>query len=121
MRTEGFIFCIMTAQRFCPRPKLMDRAWFTWDMEFASRLPIFSRSLRLSMVRICSSSTTESLERPQFLESSSIWVGSLDFSFWLVIAAAITVGLYRLPTSFCTISTGRTPPCSEPTTGLRSA
>ena len=38
-----------------------------------------------------------------------------------VIAAAITVGLYRLPTLFCTISTGRMPPCSLPTTGLRSA
>ena len=38
-----------------------------------------------------------------------------------VIAAAITVGLNRLPTSFCTISTGRTPPCSLPTTGLKSA
>ena len=38
-----------------------------------------------------------------------------------VIAAAITVGLYRLPVSFCTISTGRIPPCSLPTTGLRSA
>ena len=42
-------------------------------------------------------------------------------SFWLVMAAAITVGLKRLPTSFWIISTGRTPPCSEPTTGLRSA
>ena len=30
-------------------------------------------------------------------------------------------GLCRLPVSFCTISTGRTPPCSLPTTGLRSA
>ena len=39
----------------------------------------------------------------------------------LVMAAAITVGLNRLPTSFCTIKTGRMPPCSEPTTGLRSA
>ena len=38
-----------------------------------------------------------------------------------VIAAAITVGLCLLPTSFCTISTGRTPPCSDPTTGERSA
>ena len=38
-----------------------------------------------------------------------------------VIAAAITVGLKRFPTLFCTISTGRIPPCSEPTTGLRSA
>ena len=39
----------------------------------------------------------------------------------LVEAAAMTVGLWRLPVSFCTISTGRMPPCSLPTTGLRSA
>ena len=38
-----------------------------------------------------------------------------------VIAAAITVGLYLFPKSFCTITTGRIPPCSEPTTGLKSA
>ena len=38
-----------------------------------------------------------------------------------VIAAAITVGLNLLPTSFWTISTGLVPPCSEPITGLRSA
>ena len=31
------------------------------------------------------------------------------------------LGLWRLPVSFCTMSTGRTPPCSLPTTGLRSA
>ena len=36
-------------------------------------------------------------------------------------AAAMTVGLWRLPVSFCTIRTGRTPPCSLPTTGLKSA
>ena len=38
-----------------------------------------------------------------------------------VMAAAITVGLCRLPISFWTMSTGRMPPCSEPTTGERSA
>ena len=38
-----------------------------------------------------------------------------------VIAAAITVGLYRFPISFWIIRTGLSPPCSEPTTGLRSA
>ena len=38
-----------------------------------------------------------------------------------IMAAAITVGLYRLPMSFCMMSTGRRPPCSEPTTGLKSA
>ena len=32
-----------------------------------------------------------------------------------------TVGLCRLPISFWTMSTGRMPPCSEPTTGERSA
>ena len=34
---------------------------------------------------------------------------------------SITVGLCRLPTSFWRMSTGRMPPCSDPTTGLRSA
>ena len=38
-----------------------------------------------------------------------------------VIAAAITVGLYLFPVSFCIMSTGLIPPCSEPTTGLKSA
>jgi len=38
-----------------------------------------------------------------------------------VIAAAITVGLYLFPVSFWIIKTGLTPPCSEPTTGLKSA
>ena len=50
-----------------------------------------------------------------------MWVGSLALPIWEVMAAAMTVGLWRLPVSFCTISTGRTPPCSLPTTGLRSA
>ena len=56
-----------------------------------------------------------------WVSSILIWVGNRPFSILLVIAAAITVGLYRLPTSFCTIKTGRKPPCSLPTTGLRSA
>ena len=38
-----------------------------------------------------------------------------------VIAATIIVGLYLLPISFCTMSTGRSPPCSEPITGLKLA
>ena len=38
-----------------------------------------------------------------------------------VIAAQITVGLCLLPISFWMTSTGRTPPCSEPMTGLKSA
>ena len=48
-------------------------------------------------------------------------VGSFALFILDVIAAQITVGLCRLPTSFWMISTGRTPPCSDPTTGLRSA
>ena len=39
----------------------------------------------------------------------------------MVIAAAITVGECRFPVSFCTIRIGRIPPCSLPTTGLKSA
>ena len=52
------------------------------------------------MVRICSSSTTESFDRPHPSEWISMWVGSLDFSFWLVIAAAITsqMNKAKLPT-----------------------
>ena len=38
-----------------------------------------------------------------------------------VIAAQMMVGLCLFPTLFCITSTGLTPPCSEPTTGLRSA
>ena len=36
-------------------------------------------------------------------------------------AEHITVGLYLFPVSFCTINTGLIPPCSLPTTGLKSA
>ena len=39
----------------------------------------------------------------------------------ILIAAAITVGLYLFPISFCIITTGRIPPCSDPITGLKSA
>ena len=48
-------------------------------------------------------------------------VGRRAFPVWDVMAAAITVGLCLLPVSFWTMRTGRTPPCSLPTTGLRSA
>ena len=86
-----------------------------------STRPIRSRRRRLSSVRICSSRITESLGRPLPCAASAIWVGSLALPSWEVMAAAMTVGLWRLPVSFCTMSTGRTPPCSLPTTGLRSA
>ena len=38
-----------------------------------------------------------------------------------VIAAIITVGLKRFPISFWITSTGLVPPCSDPTTGDKSA
>ena len=38
-----------------------------------------------------------------------------------VSAVSLYQGGSLLPMSFCTISTGRIPPCSEPITGLRSA
>ena len=75
----------------------------------------------LKHARTCSSSTTLSRVRPPVPALMPMWVGRFVLSCLDVIAAAITVGLWRLPTSFCTISTGRMPPCSDPTTGLRSA
>lgn len=39
----------------------------------------------------------------------------------VVMAATMTVGLCLLPTSFCMITTGRRPSCSEPTPRPRSA
>ena len=83
--------------------------------------PARSRRRCLSSVRICSSSTTLSLARPVSSARMLMWVGSRALSSRDVMAAAMTVGLCRLPISFCTMSTGRTPPCSEPTTGERSA
>ena len=61
------------------------------------------------------------LSKPNCRAANSMCVGSFAFPVWEVMAAAMTVGLWRLPVSFCTMSTGRTPPCSLPTTGLRSA
>lgn len=55
---------------------------------------------RLSSVRICSVSTMLSLARPQRLARTPIWVGRRFLSCLLVMAAAITVGLCRLPISF---------------------
>ena len=91
-------------------------------MTFSSSIwPIFSFNLLLSIVLICSAKITESLFNPQVLQSTSICVGSFALLVCDVIAAAITVGLYLFPKSFCIITTGRIPPCSEPITGLKSA
>ena len=62
-------------------------------MELLSSSPMRSFSRLLSNVRTCSRSTMESFASPQEAALSEICVGSLDLSFWLVIAAAITVGL----------------------------
>ena len=56
-----------------------------------------------------------------FFLISMYFYGSFVFDIWLVMAAAMTVGENLFPTSFCTIRTGRSPPCSDPTTGERSA
>ena len=63
----------------------------------------------------------ESDFNPNSSDSISMCVGNLFLLTCEVIAAAMTVGLYLFPISFCIISTGRIPPCSEPTTGLKSA
>ena len=94
---------------------------FTRSITASGSLPIRSRRRDLSIVRICSSRITLSRVRPQLAPASSMCVGRRALPVCEVMAAAITVGLWRLPVSFCTISTGRTPPCSLPTTGLRSA
>ena len=86
-----------------------------------STRPMCSRRRFLSRVRICSNRITESFGKPNCRAANSMCVGSFAFPVWEVMAAAMTVGLWRLPVSFCTMSTGRTPPCSLPTTGLRSA
>ena len=74
----------------------------------------------LSIVLICSNKMTLFFASPN-AHGSSICVGRRAFPILLVTAAAITVGEYLLPVSFCTTSTGRTPPCSLPMTGERSA
>lgn len=73
------------------------------------------------MVRTCSSSTVELRRRPHSVPPMATWVGRGFLLARLVTAAAITVGLCRLPVSFCMMSTGLTPPCSLPITGVKSA
>ena len=85
-----------------------------------SRVPIYSRKRRLSIVRICSSRMTESLSSPS-TSFTSVCVGNFAFVCVLpVMAAIMTVGLWLFPISLEMISTGRMPSCSEPTTGLCS-
>ena len=103
------------------KPRLIKIALSTLLIVFSLSSPMRSLSLRLSSVRICSNKITESFTSPYALLGSSICVGSLALLILLVTAAAIIVGEYLLPTSFCTIKTGRTPPCSLPTTGDKSA
>ena len=52
------------------------------------------------MVRICSNSTTESLGKGQVSLASAMCVGNFALVSLLVVAAAMMVGLYLLPTSF---------------------
>ena len=48
-------------------------------------------------------------------------VGSEQGGLRPVLIVQNDVGLCLFPTSFCIINTGLIPPCSEPTTGLKSA
>jgi len=88
-------------------------------ISFASSNATLSFNLLLSMVRSCSNNTKDFLFNPSTFIITC--VGISDFSFLLVIAATIVVGLCLLPISFCMISTGLSPPCSLPITGLKSA
>ena len=77
-----------------------------------SSLSMYSPSLALSIVLICSSRTVDSVLSPFAMIFT--WVGSVAFVFLLVIAATMVVGLCLLPISFCKIKDGRIPPCSLP-------
>ena len=63
---------------------------------------------------------TLSFAKP-YADGSSMCVGNFALLILLVMAAAMMVGEYLFPISFCTTKTGRTPPCSLPTTGDKSA
>ena len=76
-----------------PSPKETAMALSTWPIMGSGSLPICSRSLDLSMVRICSSKMTLLRLSPQLDASSSMWVGRRALPVWEVMAAAITVGL----------------------------
>ena len=99
-------------------PILTKSALSIFFITVESKCPIFSLSLFLSIVLICSSKTTESLTSGYLQLSISICVGSFALLIWDVMAAQITVGLYLFPTSFLIIKKGLITPCSEPTTGL---
>ena len=94
-------------------------AFFTLIKSLELIVVILSKSLVLSIVLICSTKTTDSYFNP-FVYFNNIWVGKYDF-FLEVIGITIVVGLYLFPTLFWIINTGLIPPCSDPTTGLKSA
>ena len=86
---------------YSPNPKLTPKALFILFITFISSIcPIFSFSLLLSIVLICSVSTIESVFNWEFSGPISICVGNLFFPIWEVIAAAITsqMGKNKLPT-----------------------
>ena len=84
-------------RRSLGKPKLTAIAESTFSISSVSSRPIFSRSRRLSKVRICSKSTTESLVSPYFCAESSICVGKRALLTCEVMAAAITVGCSGCP------------------------
>ena len=81
--------------------------------------PTFALILDLSIVIICSQRTVEFTMTPQS-SGVSITCVSFIFLFFDVNGQTIVVGEYLLPLSFCITTTGRTPPCSEPTRSLKS-
>ena len=64
------LLSLSSARLSVPRPKLICSASFTRAMECSSSRPICSFSRRLSMVRICSNRTMESLAKPLPVEFS---------------------------------------------------
>lgn len=102
-------------------PRLIFRAVSTLSIVEGFNLPQYSTNRRLSMVLIWLRRIAESLFTAA---SGAVTITSVGYSLTpieVVTAATMTTGLYRFATSFWMITTGRVFPCSEPTTGSKSA
>ena len=99
---------------------LINTASSIFFMVSSESIPMHFFNRDFSIVRICSSIATESLSGSVSLLMLT-WVGNLECLSLVVIGAIIVVVEYVLPMSFCMMTTGRLPPCSQPTTGLRLA
>lgn len=100
-------------------PILIFTALSTFSIISNPTEPTYLSNRFRSIVRICSARTIEFLGN-NFEPQMWICVGRNGF-FAADKGSTTSVGLYLLPTLFCTTITGLIPPCSEPIIGSRSA